>query len=724
MIILIVFLFIFACSAKAQHILQVFADTSQTSVGEIRLWDLDASAYEGWKADPTITTTVMYELPGEFPGSIQCMTMDVNGKVAFTPCVGGSNLWTDNTTNISPLGGITTAVAVGTVTELAKHTVVGDLTGEITSIIRGVASQTADIFQVQQSDGTSSFTVEANGEIGIGTSNPTNLLDIVYTDGNYFVSSTFHQFRMTRRTIDSLPPTFSFEKNRNFGPALANDQMFDFLGIAADSLSNPDTFIRLNGVVVDPTAGSEDGRLDFYVMSGGVLSNQIQIRSNDILYLVSHLPFPDSTINSGSTSFRWSTVYGDLVNSERFELENAAHTGHFVFKFQDLNTELQILDTVGNEMMTFVASTNRIEIYETLFSPTAQNLGLPGSAFGTLYVNSVGSSSFFPAVFANALDVNSITNSVDISLNQDIIAGTPNVTLIGTAGSRFDGNFDNIDMNSCSGAGCTAGTFYQTLRDAGVAETQRAVLNFVSMSMVLTDDAVGGETEFTLLSSPVDAPALVGTARLISTTSPITGGGDLSLNRTFACATCAVTGIDNNFSVEQTVPSLNANFLEIRGTGTDYFIEQSSTDGLRFGALPLNEILEIEETSTVLNDVRFLTGTGASDDIRIRLLTDTEGNGWNFFYDRSADKLFFENHSGGNFFTLDDAVTPEVLFEVNLIVSSGDQIWNQGIETIRSDGGFQDGVSVGIDLTCSGGNVVQNVQVSGGLIVAGTCTAN
>lgn len=35
---------------------------------------------------------------------------------------------------------------------------------------------------------------------------------------------------------------------------------------------------------------------------------------------------------------------------------------------------------------------------------------------------------------------------------------------------------------------------------------------------------------------------LVPATRTISTTSPLTGGGDLSANRTFACATCAVTG--------------------------------------------------------------------------------------------------------------------------------------------------------------------------------------
>src|SRR3990167_4858803 len=50
--------------------------------------------------------------------------------------------------------------------------------------------------------------------------------------------------------------------------------------------------------------------------------------------------------------------------------------------------------------------------------------------------------------------------------------------------------------------------------------------------------------DFTTVVSGIMAllPGVVQTTRTISTTSPLTGGGDLSANRTFACATCGVTG--------------------------------------------------------------------------------------------------------------------------------------------------------------------------------------
>lgn len=68
----------------------------------------------------------------------------------------------------------------------------------------------------------------------------------------------------------------------------------------------------------------------------------------------------------------------------------------------------------------------------------------------------------------------------------------------------------------------------------------------------------------------------------------------------------------------------------------------------------------------------------------------------------------------------------EVLFslDTDLVINSGGQLHTLGTLPVRADGGFQDGTNTGIDVTCSGGNVLQNIQVSGGIIVAGTCVAN
>lgn len=63
-------------------------------------------------------------------------------------------------------------------------------------------------------------------------------------------------------------------------------------------------------------------------------------------------------------------------------------------------------------------------------------------------------------------------------------------------------------------------------------------------SQVLRQSSVGAAfTVSQLVSTDLsDTAGLVRTTRLINTTSPITGGGDLSADRTIACATCGVTG--------------------------------------------------------------------------------------------------------------------------------------------------------------------------------------
>jgi len=84
---------------------------------------------------------------------------------------------------------------------------------------------------------------------------------------------------------------------------------------------------------------------------------------------------------------------------------------------------------------------------------------------------------------------------------RDLTTDTPT----GIVGHDADGDLGTITVGSglsLSGGSLTstAGTFYQTMRDNGAAETQRAALNFISsasVSALLTDDGAGGETEAT-----------------------------------------------------------------------------------------------------------------------------------------------------------------------------------------------------------------------------------
>jgi hypothetical protein len=80
------------------------------------------------------------------------------------------------------------------------------------------------------------------------------------------------------------------------------------------------------------------------------------------------------------------------------------------------------------------------------------------------------------------------------------------------------------------------GTDGHTIKEDGVVLTQRAGLNFIGAAITATDDAGGNETDLTLSQSPA-SPSVVGTGRLVSTTAPLSGGGDLSADRTLALTT-------------------------------------------------------------------------------------------------------------------------------------------------------------------------------------------
>lgn len=83
-----------------------------------------------------------------------------------------------------------------------------------------------------------------------------------------------------------------------------------------------------------------------------------------------------------------------------------------------------------------------------------------------------------------------------------------------------------------SGGGGGGG--YNLIEEEGLPLTQRTTLNFIGSAITATDDSVNMVTKVTLSQSPSGSASVVGTGRLINTTSPLTGGGDLSADRTIA----------------------------------------------------------------------------------------------------------------------------------------------------------------------------------------------
>ena len=92
-------------------------------------------------------------------------------------------------------------------------------------------------------------------------------------------------------------------------------------------------------------------------------------------------------------------------------------------------------------------------------------------------------------------------------------------------------------MNNLPGGGGGGG--YATVQEEGVAVTARTKINFVGAALTAADDAPNTRTNVTLSQSPASA-SVVGTGRLVSTDASLSGGGDLSADRTLSRA--ALTG--------------------------------------------------------------------------------------------------------------------------------------------------------------------------------------
>lgn len=115
---------------------------------------------------------------------------------------------------------------------------------------------------------------------------------------------------------------------------------------------------------------------------------------------------------------------------------------------------------------------------------------------------------------------------------------------------------------TANGANCAAGNAAGGVDAAGAAEscvpqghaieeeggaplTQRDTLNFIGAALTAADNGGSTRTEVTLSQSPASA-SVVGTGRTINTTAPITGGGDLSADRTIALGTLGTDQIQTS----------------------------------------------------------------------------------------------------------------------------------------------------------------------------------
>ena len=228
----------------------------------------------------------------------------------------------------------------------------------------------------------------------------------------------------------------------------------------------------------------------------------------------------------------------------------------------------------------------------TAWAPTACGSGGGGS--GTVTLVSIASANGLAGTVATATTTPAITLSTTIT---GLLKG--NGTAISAAASGTDYVVPARTINTTApitGGGDLSADRTLACATCGVTGTglnQFASTTSAQLAGVLSDKTGSGAAVFatspTLVTPALGTPAsgiatnltglpaagVIGTAvvqaRSISTTSPISGGGDLSADRTFACATCGITGTGLGQFASTTSAQLAAVLSDETGTGLAVF---------------------------------------------------------------------------------------------------------------------------------------------------------
>ena len=131
------------------------AQTNITSVGTLTALTVDNVSINGTTAGHTSDTDLMTLADGSvtFTGSTVIATADINGGAIDGTVIGGA----------TPAAGTFTLTVDDQLIVNAGVSITGDTTDEITLNVKGVASQTADLLTVENSDGTDKLTAFGAG---------------------------------------------------------------------------------------------------------------------------------------------------------------------------------------------------------------------------------------------------------------------------------------------------------------------------------------------------------------------------------------------------------------------------------------------------------------------------------------------------------------------------------------------------------------------------------
>ena len=195
------------------------------------------------------------------------------------------------------------------------------------------------------SESTEQMRIDKDGNVGIGTSAPDELLHLVSS------TSLKPVLKLENTNDDQHNPQIHLVKNPATGGAEADDDylgQIDFKGLN-DVDASPITFGRLQCVATDVSDGTEDGRVYIAAMSAGTLTETLSVVSGNVgigesspafkLHVAGILGIKDTqptlTLDRGG-AYAWTIRNGDGTGSFPLSTLNVANNaGSPVMTFQD-----------------------------------------------------------------------------------------------------------------------------------------------------------------------------------------------------------------------------------------------------------------------------------------------------------------------------------------------------------------------------------------------------
>ncbi|RJQ29697.1 hypothetical protein C4571_01000, partial [Candidatus Parcubacteria bacterium] len=459
-------------------------------------------------------------------GSTQCLRVDTNGLISGTgaDCAGvGASGWTRNSPFVY-LSTSTDLVGIGATSSLAKFFVQTTSVGTTTAMFQGIAGQTANVFEVASSSGSTVFSISPEGfmrfnptvdsstayqwtgstgnvflnisslteRVGLGTTNPTAKLDVAGASAGPGV--------ITARFTSTGGQTADIFQVASSSGAIVFQ--VSNLGVASSTEFRSPSSTIAGTLTVSGAAGqssalltvsSSSGSSFFHIGSDGNVGIGTSSPATQ-LHIYATSSAPELTIENGSTTGKQYRIrvgavktsgtldiFNNASSATRFAIDDEGRIGvgaipsssaRFYIKGSDASGHLLIERATGQQLV--VVDVDGLTTFRPAFNSTKAYQFLASNSNPVLNINTtnqrvgVGTDAPFSRFSVSGLPPQSNTSTLVLLGSNLIQGGNASGTFIGiNPTSTFNGDFLNFQVNSStkfsvSGAGLASSTEFRS----------------------------------------------------------------------------------------------------------------------------------------------------------------------------------------------------------------------------------------------------------------------